>query len=219
MKKAFFHIVNAVSVLIIALALFVLLSVVLTRSGETPSIMGYSVFRVISGSMEPAIGENDLIVVKRVEPEEIRTGDVISFYASDPSLRGAVNTHRVTAVSQENGETVFTTKGDANQLEDAYPVYSDSLIGRVVFVSAFLGTLSRLVSNPLVFVPLIFVPLLAILLVNMVRTVRLAKAAAQEEERQALAELVEQAKRRRAENEQNEPAAPDAPAEEKEPRT
>ena len=218
MKKAFFHIVNAVSVLIIALALFVLLSVVLTRSGETPSIMGYSVFRVISGSMEPAIGENDLIVVKRVEPEEIRTGDVISFYASDPSLHGAVNTHRVTAVSQENGETVFTTKGDANQLEDAYPVYPDALIGRVVFVSAFLGTLSRLVSNPLVFVPLIFVPLLAILLVNMVRTVRLAKAAAQEEERQALAELVEQAKRRRVENEQNEPAAPGAPAEEQEPR-
>ena len=219
MKKAFFHIVNAVSVLIIALALFVLLSVVLTRSGETPSIMGYSVFRVISGSMEPAIGENDLIVVKRVEPEEVRTGDVISFYASDPSLRGAVNTHRVTAVSQENGETVFTTKGDANQLEDAYPVYPDALIGRVVFVSAFLGTLSRLVSNPLIFVPLIFVPLLAILLANMVRTVRLAKAAAQEEERQALAELVEQAKRRRAENEQNEPAAPDAPADEQEPRT
>ena len=219
MKKAFFYIVNAVSVLIIALALFVLLSVVLTRSGETPSIMGYSVFRVITGSMEPAIEENDLIVVKRVEPEEVRTGDVISFYASDPSLRGAVNTHRVTAVSQENGETVFTTKGDANQLEDAYPVYPDALIGRVVFVSAFLGTLSRLVSNPLVFVPLIFVPLLAILLVNMVRTVRLAKAAAQEEERQALAGMVEQAKRRRAENEQNEPAAPDAPAEEREQRT
>ena len=216
MKKLFFHVINAISVTVIALALFVLLSVVLTEKGSAPSVLGYSAFRVVTGSMEPSICEDDLIVVRRVEAAEIEVGDVISFYATDPSLYGAVNTHRVTAVAEENGEAVFTTKGDANLIEDAYPVHEAELIGKVVFVSAFLGTLSRLMSNPLVFVPLIMLPLLAILLSNMIRTVRLARETAREEERQALAALVEQAKRRRAEGEQEESSASDAQTAEQE---
>lgn len=202
-KKVFLQIINILSVVIIAIALFVLLSVVLTRRGETPNVLGFSAFRVVSGSMRPELQEDDLIVIKRVAPDKIAVGDIISFYSPDPELRGAVNTHRVTAVAEEGGgQYVFTTKGDANVIEDKYSVRGDEVLGKVVLVSALLGKLSRLAANPLVFIPLILVPLLAILLTNLVRTVRLAKEAAQEEERRELAALAERMKKQRESGEQ-----------------
>lgn len=201
-KKVFLQIINILSVVIIALALFVLLSVVLTRRGDTPNVLGFSAFRVVSGSMRPKLQEDDLIVIKRVAPDKIEVGDIISFYSPDPELRGAVNTHRVTAVAEEGGQYVFTTKGDANVIEDKYGVRGDEVLGKVVLVSTLLGKLSRLAANPLVFIPLILVPLLAILLTNLVRTVRLAKEAAQEEERRELAALAERMKKQRESGEQ-----------------
>lgn len=201
-KKVFLQIINILSVVIIALALFVLLSVVLTRRGDTPNVLGFSAFRVVSGSMRPELQEDDLIVIKRVAPDKIEVGDIISFYSPDPELRGAVNTHRVAAVAEEGGQYVFTTKGDANMIEDKYGVRGDEVLGKVVLVSALLGKLSRLAANPLVFIPLILVPLLAILLTNLVRTVRLAKEAAQEEERRELAALAERMKKQRESGEQ-----------------
>lgn len=201
-KKVFLQIINILSVVIIALALFVLLSVVLTRRGDTPNVLGFSAFRVVSGSMRPELQEDDLIVIKRVAPDKIEVGDIISFYSPDPELRGAVNTHRVTEVAEEGGQYVFTTKGDANVIEDKYGVRGDEVLGKVVLVSALLGKLSRLAANPLVFIPLILVPLLAILLTNLVRTVRLAKEAAQEEERRELAALAERMKKQRESGEQ-----------------
>lgn len=201
-KKVFLQIINILSVVIIALALFVLLSVVLTRRGDTPNVLGFSAFRVVSGSMRPELQEDDLIVIKRVAPDKIAVGDIISFYSPDPELRGAVNTHRVTAVTEEGGQYVFTTKGDANVIEDKYGVRGDEVLGKVVLVSTLLGKLSRLAANPLVFIPLILVPLLAILLTNLVRTVRLAKEAAQEEERRELAALAERMKKQRESGEQ-----------------
>lgn len=201
-KKVFLQIINILSVVIIALALFVLLSVVLTRRGDTPNVLGFSAFRVVSGSMRPELQEDDLIVIKRVAPDKIAVGDIISFYSPDPELRGAVNTHRVTAVAEEGGQYVFTTKGDANMIEDKYGVRGDEVLGKVVLVSALLGKLSRLAANPLVFIPLILVPLLAILLTNLVRTVRLAKEAAQEEEQRELAALAERMEKQRESGEQ-----------------
>ena len=140
-KKVFLQIINILSVVIIALALFVLLSVVLTRRGDTPNVLGFSAFRVVSGSMRPELQEDDLIVIKRVAPDKIAVGDIISFYSPDPELRGAVNTHRVTAVAEEGGQYVFTTKGDANVIEDKYGVRGDEVLGKVVL--PLIGTLVR----------------------------------------------------------------------------
>ena len=67
-RKIFLNIINVVSVIIITSAVVVLLTVVLTRSGEAPNIFGYSVFRVLTGSMEPAIETDSLILVRRIDP-------------------------------------------------------------------------------------------------------------------------------------------------------
>ena len=195
-KKIFFYIVNIISVIIIASAVIILLTVVLTKSGEAPNVFGYSAFRVLTGSMEPAIETDSLILVRRIDPSEIKEDDIISFYSKDPSHGGAVNTHRVVSVEQDGELWYYTTKGDANQIADKYIVTSNELIGKVIFTSHPLGIFVRLLANPLIFIPVILIPLFVILLSNLIRTVRLAQKMAKEEEEAAVREALEEIRKK-----------------------
>jgi signal peptidase I len=107
--------------------------------GEVPSVFGYSVLNIISGSMENAedpdggIPVGSYILVKRTDPKEIKRGDIISFYSNDPSIFGFPNTHRVVEEPiVTDGEYEFVTKGDANFTPDKYNAKGDRIIGRYV---------------------------------------------------------------------------------------
>ena len=197
-KKIIFTLINLLSVFIIAGAVAVLMIVLMTKPGQPPSVAGYTALRITTGSMEPTYGMDTLIVVKKTDPAEIKKGDVISFYSSDPALDGSVNTHRVVSVKKEGNGYIYTTKGDANNTVDAYDVQSKYLIGRVQTSSVILGKISRLAANPLIFIPVILAPLAVILISNFVRTVLLAKQITKEEEEAAVREALEEIKRRKS---------------------
>lgn len=192
-----FKLFNAAAIALILVSVFVLLSVVLTPAGQVPQVLGYSVFRVMTGSMEPEIRENSLLLVQKTPPEDIVPGDVISFFSPDPMLEGAVNTHRVVRVEKENGRIQFITKGDANVIEDTYPVDASALVGKAVFKSYWLGKTVSLLANPLVFGIIILLPLLIILLMNLYRAVRIAADLAKKEEEEAVRKALEEIKAKR----------------------
>lgn len=199
-----FKLFNAAAIALILVSVFVLLSVVLTPAGQVPQVLGYSVFRVMTGSMEPEIREDSLLLVKKTPPEDIAPGDVISFFSPDPMLEGAVNTHRVVRIEKENGRTQFITKGDANVIEDTYPTDASALVGRVVFQSYGLGKAVSLLSNPLVFGIIILLPLLVILLMNLYRAIRIAADIAKKEEEEAVRKALEEIKaKQNAEHKEN----------------
>ena len=189
-----FKLFNAAAIALILVSVFVLLSVVLTPAGQVPQVLGYSVFRVMTGSMEPEIREDSLLVVQKTPPEDIAPGDVISFFSPDPMLEGAVNTHRVVRIERENGRTQFITKGDANVIEDTYPVDASALVGKAAFKSYWLGKTVSLLANPLVFGIIILLPLLIILLMNLYRAVRIAADIAKKEEEEAVRKALEEIK-------------------------
>ena len=191
-KKIVFAIINIISILVIAAAVFVLLVVLLTSPGKPPSIMGYTVLRITTGSMAPAYDVDTMIVVKKAEPSQIREGDVITFYSTDPALEGSLNTHRVVSISREGDGYVYVTKGDNNNVVDAYDVPSENFLGKVVGSSMILGKLSSLCANPLVFIPIILVPLAIILISNLVRTVTYTRKLMKDEERAAIEEALQQ---------------------------
>ncbi len=181
LKKILLNILNFISVVVIICAIIMLISVVFSRSGDVPDFLGYSAFRITTGSMEPTLRTNSLIIVRRVSAEEVEPDDIITFYSQDPALGGAVNTHRVLQIDSENGKRVFTTKGDANYIADRYLVYENDLIGVVVFSSYIIGFIIRLASNPLIFLPLIFLPLFIMLIINMTKVVKMMGKAMDEE--------------------------------------
>ena len=196
--KCVLRVVNVLAAVVIALALVVLLRTVFTPAGEVPSLGNYSFMRTLTGSMEPAIPVHSFIVTEAVDPESLQVGDIITFRSMESKLEGALNTHRITSVYEEGGQLMFHTKGDANAVEDSEPVSSINVVGKVVFISAALGTVVSLFSNPLVFFPFVVVPLVLLLGFELVKLVKSTKEVARAEDEAALRAAVEQVRRKRA---------------------
>ena len=106
-------------------------------------LVGLQPYAVISPSMTPAYPVGTMLYVKKVDPLAVSVGDPITFRMSGSST---VVTHRVTAIDRENGS--FTTKGDANDMEDGAPVDFGDLIGKPVFSIKYLGYVSQYISSP-----------------------------------------------------------------------
>ena len=109
---------NILGILILACAIAICLP------AAAPRVLGYEVYCVVSGSMEPEIPVGSAVFVKGTAPEEIKEGDVVAFLGGD-----SVIIHRVVANHKVEGE--FTTKGDANEGEDMNRVPYSALKGRV----------------------------------------------------------------------------------------
>ena len=114
--------------------LMLLVVIAATVPLTVPNFMGYEIFNVVSGSMEPTIPVGSIIYVKEIDPVDVESGDIIAFESGD-----SVIMHRV--VDNKRVEGAFTTKGDANNGEDMNDVPYDSLVGIVVKHVPILGQL------------------------------------------------------------------------------
>lgn len=110
-------------------------------------LVGFQVFTVLSGSMEPTYHTGSLIYVKEVDYKEIEAGQVITFLLDEDT----VATHRVVeVVPDETDATVlrYRTKGDANDAEDGSLVHYKNVLGSPVFSIPKLGYLANFIQNP-----------------------------------------------------------------------
>ena len=108
-----------------------------------PRMMGYEIYSVISGSMEPAIPVDSMVYIKTEAPEDMKKDDVIAFYGARDS--NAIITHRVVENRIVMGE--FITKGDANQTEDMNPVPYDNFIGKVTLSIPKVGGAAQIFTS------------------------------------------------------------------------
>ncbi len=72
------------------------------------------ILSVQSQSMAPLLQKGDAVVVGRIDPATLQTGDIIS--APDPQAKGVSITHRVVEVQMAAARLI--TKGDANVTAD-----------------------------------------------------------------------------------------------------
>ena len=97
-----------------------------------PGFIGYNIYNVETGSMEPTMPVGSICYVKGIAGTEIKQGDIIAFNAE-----GMTVTHRV--ISNDTSAMEVKTKGDANEAEDPMPVRYGEIIGRVVLHLPYLG--------------------------------------------------------------------------------
>ena len=121
--------------------------------------LGWHIDAVLSGSMSPSIRTGDLVITRPLPAEEIKAGDIITFFSP---LDGKPVTHRVVRliVREEGGERgiFFRTKGDANEDEDPFIVPSCNVIGKVVFHLPLLGYFLMFLKSRIGFLLLIAIP-------------------------------------------------------------
>ena len=96
---------------LVALLLFMLTSAVITKeNGGVPSLFGYQLYVVESGSMSPTLKVGAVILSKQVKnPETLAVNDIVTF----KNASGSIVTHRIIEVlPRKNGTVQYRTKGD-----------------------------------------------------------------------------------------------------------
>ena len=122
---------------------------------------------VYSGSMEPAIPVGGILIIKPVNPETLKIGDIICFKLSQPTSI----THRIKNITDEG----FITKGDANNAPDQWTVKKENVIGKVMLTVPFIGYLGYFVKTPIGFIVLIIIPASLIIIMEIRNIVKEAK--------------------------------------------
>lgn len=114
---------------------------------------------VKSGSMEPKIMTGSIVAIRA--SDVYNTGDVITFDGRNSIIP---TTHRIVEIHTEDGETTFTTKGDANEEADAEPALLSSVRGKVLFTIPYAGYVLDFARQPMGFALLVALPALLIVL-------------------------------------------------------
>ena len=137
------------TVVIILLAVVIAFTIFVRITGNTPTLFGYSILRVSTGSMEPELMVGDVILTKEVdEVKSLAVGDVITYKGTIGEYADMLITHQIVkAPYEENGTTYVVTKGIANDIEDQ-PVPADRIISKLVCKIPFLDALYGFFLTP-----------------------------------------------------------------------
>lgn len=132
---------DAVTTLLVAVVVIMAILLVGCR------LIGFQVYTVLSGSMEPTYHTGSLLYVRSVDYRDLEAGDVITFMLDEDT----VATHRIVqVVPDETDSTVirYQTKGDANDAVDGSLVHCKNIIGSPVFSIPKLGYVANYIQAP-----------------------------------------------------------------------
>lgn len=103
---------------------------------QMPMPFGYGLSVVLSGSMEPALSVDDLVIVR--ESASYAPGEIVVYQSGDILV-----IHRIVDI---DGDTLIT-RGDANSIADD-PVSISAVKGKLVGVIPRVGTAVRFLKSP-----------------------------------------------------------------------
>lgn len=147
----------------------------LKKGIQKPALV--SAYTIVSPSMVPNINVLDVIITTRVsDPSKIKVGDVITFNSTDYRSSGVTVTHRVKKIEKtSDGKYLFTTKGDANNTEDATRQPFSSIYGKVLLRLPKLGYIQYILSTVLGWLLLIIVPTVLIIGADIIKIIKTIK--------------------------------------------
>lgn len=201
---------------IVLLVLLVLLVVYITAQrflGHAPTLFGYQVLRVSSGSMEPKLNIGDVILSKEVTAQELNTGDIITYKGTQGAVAGKLVTHAVTQAPYvgEDGLYRIQTQGISEGAPPDPLITQTQLVGRMVCVIPFINYLYNFFLTPWGLVVIILVILILFLgefitLIKLIssRQKRVHSGLTEEQWQRILAQIKEEEEHKEKEQEKKE---------------
>ncbi len=137
----------------------------------------FSVYTIVSQSMEPTIKVYDVIVnTKMKSADDVKINDIITYISTWDVNYGMTVTHRVVGKKTlDDGNTCFVTRGDNNTIEDKVCVRESSVVGVVKAVIPQLGRIQAFLGSSLGWLLLIVTPALYIIIKDIFKIFRLSK--------------------------------------------
>lgn len=135
-KTTFKKLMDLLFIAIVCLIVFYVLINIrgIGQKDYIPGLGPYKIMSVLSGSMSPTFNAGDVIVGKTINPHDLKQGDIITF-----RFENSLTTHRVMNVINKDGNLIFKTKGDNNNVEDLEPVGDGNIISKYLFRVPLLG--------------------------------------------------------------------------------
>ena len=109
-SKIFFSIIW---IIFLAICIYIACQKFVFKSSNI-ELFGYKAYVVLTGSMKPTINPNDIVIVKKTSKDNIKENDIITFSKGSTTTV----THRIIEIVEQDGETLYRTKGDNNNSED-----------------------------------------------------------------------------------------------------
>lgn len=170
-NKTFQIIYTIIKVFVVAMLSIYLLFVIVQRFTNNSSILGYRVFTIATGSMEPVYNINDVILVKDTEPSTLKKGDDIAYLGNRDAVKGLIVTHRIIRIETFNdGKVHYTLKGVNNKYEDP-SITEDQILGKVVGKLPVVNFINHVVKNIYGFFFLVFCPLVLVIFLEIADTI------------------------------------------------
>lgn len=145
------------------------------KNGGVINYGNFSMFRVLTDSMEPEYKVDTMLFVKKIDPESLKVDDVITFRNNhttnftENSSSKKIITHRIAEIVEYDGQIAFWTIGDNLFAETCPPsgctfaqhdwVLADDIIGVVVAQNMVIGKINVLLEKPIAMFVLILIPI------------------------------------------------------------
>ncbi len=174
-NKVFKIVYGIIKYFVIAFLVIYLLFVIVQRFTNNSSILGYRMFTIATGSMEPVYNINDVILVKDISPSTLKVGDDIAYLGNRDAVDGLVVTHRIIRIETfEDNKVHYTLKGVNNENEDP-SITEDQILGKVVGKVYIVNFINHVVKNIYGFFFLVFCPLVLVIFLEIADTIIDAK--------------------------------------------
>ena len=131
----------------------------------------FSIYTIVSESMQPTINKYDVIINTKIDDiSDVKINDVITFISTWKVTYGMTITHRVVGTKTlDNGKTCLVTRGDNNTQEDAACVEEGNIIGITRAVVPGLGKIQFFLSSSTGLLLVILIPALYIIIKDIIK--------------------------------------------------
>lgn len=130
-------IIAVILVVLVAYCCIFSLVAKMTAGESMPKPLGFGVGVVLTGSMEPTLHENALIIVTGAKSYSV--GDIVVYQTG-----GTPVVHRIIELDEKAG--LLVTQGDANNTPDE-PITLSKVKGKVAFSIPFIGLIARFIQT------------------------------------------------------------------------
>ena len=171
MKKVLNILLNIFKYIYIIVLVIYFIFIFIHRISVDNSIFGYRLFTINNSTMNPKYKVNDIVLIKDYPFDKLKVGDDISYYGNCCGLEGTVINHRIVKINKDNGKRVYITKGLNSPINDP-EIENMDIIGKIVGKVFFINLLHHIFKNQIGFFLLVFCPILALIVVQIIKTIK-----------------------------------------------
>lgn len=126
-----------IGTMILVIVLYAVLGNVSALNNGFYNIIHFRNYVVLTGSMEPSISPGDYVTILKVNKDNLKEGDVITYTRDNAAV-----THKIVSI---DGDTVIT-QGTANNIADD-PITKSDIVGKYLFKVPKVGYIMKFMSS------------------------------------------------------------------------